>query len=127
MGVILSATAALEWFALTAGTTAEALVRELGPTPSAPGSAMFLPYLSGERTPHNDAAIRGAFLGLAHIHGRDALTRAVLEGVAFALRDSLEALRAAGTAIAAPRTACCRRSNPVQTGPKTTIAAARMK
>ena len=59
----------------------------------------FLPYLSGERTPHNDAAIRGAFTGLGHETGRAALTQAVLEGVAFAFRDSLEALRAAGTEL----------------------------
>ena len=60
----------------------------------------FLPYLSGERTPHNDAAIRGVFTGLAHQSDRKVLTQAVLEGVAFAFRDSLEALRAAGTELA---------------------------
>ncbi len=57
----------------------------------------FLPYLSGERTPHNDAAIRGVFAGLGHESSRVVLTQAVLEGVSFAIRDSLEALRAAGT------------------------------
>src|SRR5690606_37909534 len=50
-----------------------------------------------ERTPHNDATIRGAFAGLSHQSGRAALTQAVVEGVAFAFRDSLEALHAAGT------------------------------
>ena len=59
----------------------------------------FLPYLSGERTPHNDAAIRGSFTGLAHESSRAVLTQAVLEGVAFAFRDSLEALQAAGTTL----------------------------
>src|SRR5690606_37209538 len=57
------------------------------------------PYLSGERTPHNDAAIRGAFTGLDQASGRTELTQAVLEGVAFAFRDCLEALRAAGTML----------------------------
>ncbi|TIX75867.1 MAG: xylulokinase, partial [Mesorhizobium sp.] len=59
----------------------------------------FLPYLSGERTPHNDSAIRGAFTGLAHESSRAVLTRAVVEGVAFAFRDSLEALATAGTTL----------------------------
>ena len=67
--------------------------------PKGPGKVIFLPYLSGERTPHNDAAIRGAFAGLGHESGRAAMTQAVLEGVAFALRDNLEALRAAGTEL----------------------------
>src|SRR5690606_22111532 len=53
-----------------------------------------------ERTPHNDATIRGAFAGLSHQSGRAALTQAVVEGVAFAFRDSLEALHAAGTDLA---------------------------
>ena len=63
------------------------------------GGTMFLPYLSGERTPHNDATVRGVFAGLDHAADRNALTRAVLEGVAFALRDNLEALRDAGTEV----------------------------
>src|SRR5690606_7901559 len=54
---------------------------------------------SGERTPYNDATIRGVFAGLAHESGRAALTQAVLEGVAFAFRDSLEALASAGTRL----------------------------
>jgi xylulokinase len=70
-------------------------------TPSAPSAALFLPYLSGERTPHNDGAIRGAFAGLSHDTTRAALTQAVLEGVAFSLRDCLDSLIASGTAIAA--------------------------
>jgi xylulokinase len=56
----------------------------------------FLPYLQGERTPHRDAGARGAFVGLSLAHTRAHLTRAVLEGVAFALRDSLEILRGLG-------------------------------
>ncbi len=57
---------------------------------------MFLPYLSGERTPHADPNARAAFTGLELGHGRGTLTRAVLEGVAFGLRDSLELLRELG-------------------------------
>jgi len=99
MGVILSATDSLNWLCGVAGKDAGALTDELGETLKAPTSVTFLPYLSGERTPHNDAAIRGAFAGIGHEAGRPALTQAVLEGVAFAFRDSLEALRAAGTQL----------------------------
>ncbi len=60
---------------------------------------MFLPYLGGERTPHNDADLRGAFLGLSHGVGRAAMTQAILEGVAFSMRDCLDALAASGTRI----------------------------
>ena len=56
----------------------------------------FLPYLQGERTPHRDASARGAFLGLSLAHGRAHLTRAVLEGICFALRDSLSILQELG-------------------------------
>ncbi|BCH30646.1 xylulokinase [Mesorhizobium sp. L-8-10] len=97
MGVILSATDALNWLSDITGAGAAELTDELGPTLRAPTGITFLPYLSGERTPHNDAVIRGAFTGLGHESGRAALTQAVLEGVAFAFRDSLEALRAAGS------------------------------
>ncbi len=97
MGVILSATDSLNWLAGITGASASELTEALGEDLKAPGSVTFLPYLAGERTPHNDSAIRGVFAGLAHVTDRNALTRAVLEGVAFAFRDSLEALRAAGT------------------------------
>jgi xylulokinase len=99
MGVILSAAAALEWYAKLLKTPVEELTQSLGEDVAPPGMATFLPYLSGERTPHNDATIRGVFAGLAHEQDRNAITRAVLEGVAFALRDNLEALRAAGTEL----------------------------
>ena len=99
MGVILSATDSLEWYAKIAGKPAAELTAELGDTLQAPGTTLFLPYLGGERTPHNDSRIRGAFIGLSHSDDRPALTRAVLEGVAFALRDNLEVLRSAGTEI----------------------------
>lgn len=99
MGVILSATDSLNWLAGITGKEAGALTAALGDTPAGPGQVVFLPYLSGERTPHNDASIRGAFAGLGHTTGSKELTQAVVEGVAFALRDSLEALRAAGTEL----------------------------
>ena len=97
MGVFLSATDSLNWWAGICGEGAAELTGELGDELQAPSGITFLPYLSGERTPHNDAKIRGAFIGLDHGHDRQAMTLAVLEGVAFALRDSLEALAAAGT------------------------------
>ena len=99
MGVILSATDSLNWLAGITGEKAGRLTAELGDDLRAPSGVTFLPYLSGERTPHNDAAIRGVFAGLAHQSDRAALTQAVLEGVAFAIRDNLEALRAAGTGL----------------------------
>lgn len=98
MGVILSATDTLNWFAGVVGADAGALVDALGPDLGAPSGITCLPYLSGERTPHNDAAIRGAFIGLGHETDRGTLTRAVLEGVVCALADNLQALTAAGAA-----------------------------
>jgi len=99
MGVILSATDALNWHSGVTGRSAADLTGEVGDTLKAPTGVTFLPYLSGERTPHNDAVIRGAFIGLEHESSRIVLTQAVLEGVAFAIRDNLEALRSAGTGI----------------------------
>ena len=99
MGVILSATDALNWYSGVAGRSAADLSAELGDTLKAPGGVLFLPYLSGERTPHNDASIRGVFAGLGHESSRVVLTQAVMEGVSFAIRDNLAALNAAGTSI----------------------------
>jgi xylulokinase len=98
MGVILSATDSLNWYAGLVGQDPAALTGALGPL-QAPGRALFLPYLGGERTPHNDATVRGALIGLEHATDTAAGTRAVLEGVAFALRDNLDALKATGTRI----------------------------
>ncbi|MCR9125425.1 MAG: xylulokinase [Rhodobacteraceae bacterium] len=98
MGVILSCTDAVNWFAGIMGREVADLTGSLGPL-RAPGDVVFLPYLGGERTPHNDAAARGVFAGLGHATDRAALTRAVLEGVCHAFRDNLEALRATGTQI----------------------------
>ena len=99
MGVILSATDALNWHAGVTGRSAAELTAELGEGLKAPTGVTFLPYLSGERTPHNDAAIRAVFAGLGHESSRVVLTQAVLEGVSFAIRDSLEALKSAGTEL----------------------------
>jgi xylulokinase len=98
MGVILSATDSLNWYAGLVGTSAADLTGALGPL-QAPGKARFMPYLGGERTPLNDAAIRGAFIGLEHATDCAAGTRAVLEGVTFAIRDCRDALAATGTSF----------------------------
>jgi xylulokinase len=97
MGVILSATDSLNWLSTITGRSAAELTTDLGEGLRKPTGVTFLPYLSGERTPHNDAVIRGSFTGLAHESDVAVLTQAVLEGVAFAFRDSLHALHAAGT------------------------------
>lgn len=98
MGVILAATDALNWYGRFVGQEAAALTGALGAL-QAPGKTQFLPYLGGERTPLNDAAIRGAFTGLEHATDRAAGTRAVLEGVTFAIRDCRDALAATGTRL----------------------------
>lgn len=99
MGVILSAASCLGWLAATLGASEGDLLAGMGDEVVRPSDVLFLPYLSGERTPHNDAHIRGAFVGLSHEADRQALVQAVMEGVAFALKDNLNALRAAGTEI----------------------------
>lgn len=98
MGVILAATDALNWYAGLVGTDAARLTGELGAL-RAPGKTVFLPYLGGERTPLNSATVRGAFTGLEHATDRKAATRAVLEGVTYAIRDSRDALAATGTRL----------------------------
>ncbi|MDB2407461.1 xylulokinase [Jannaschia sp.] len=99
MGVILSATDSLNWLSRQTGRKASDLAGMLPETAQGPGDLTFLPYLSGERTPHNDAALRGALIGLDVAHEPADLTRAVVEGVGFAMRDCLEALRGTGTAL----------------------------
>lgn len=98
MGVMLSATDSLNWLSTITGQRPADLTGALGDRLAAPGPVRFLPYLSGERTPHNDAGARGSFTGLARATDRRDLARAVLEGVSFGLRESAEAMRAAGTA-----------------------------
>ncbi len=97
MGVILSATDSLNWLARITGKSPAALA-EAAADASTDG-VFFLPYLSGERTPHNNPDARGAFTGLAQVSDLGALARAVLEGVAFAFADCLTALREAGTEV----------------------------
>jgi xylulokinase len=99
MGVILSAAGALEWLAGVFGTDAAKLTKPLDDDKSGPGEVIFLPYLGGERTPHNDAAVRGSFTGLSYATDKTALAKAVLEGVAFAFADNLAALRTAGADV----------------------------
>ena len=98
MGVILAASDAMSWFGRVLGATPEDMTAELGPL-QAPSNTLFLPYLGGERTPHNDSVIRASFLNLDHGTDRHALTRAVIEGVTFAVRDSFDALTSTGTKI----------------------------
>ncbi len=98
MGVVLSAADSLNWFASLLESDSAALTRDLGDL-EAPGKAIFLPHLGGERTPLNDADIRGAFIGLEHATGRSEATRAVIEGIAYSLCDCRDALAATGTTI----------------------------
>ena len=98
MGVMLSAAGSLRWFrdSFAAGEAFDALTGEAERWAPGAEGVTFLPYLTGERSPHNDPGARGAFTGLAIRHDRGALTRAVLEGVAYGLRDSLELLKEVG-------------------------------
>ena len=99
MGVILAATDSLNWLARNLEADAAALSNALGDRISGPNVMQFLPYLSGERTPHNDSKVRGAFLNIDISASRNDLTQAVMEGVSFALRDSFEALKSTGTSL----------------------------
>ena len=99
MSVILSAASCLSWVtALTGGRDEAAMLAEIEAADT-PSDVLFLPYLSGERTPHNDPHAKGVFCGLTHSTTRADLGRAVLEGVAFALADGQEALLASGARI----------------------------
>jgi len=98
MSVMLSAAGSLRWFrdALAPGTDFDDLVAPAAEVPAGSDGLWFLPYLSGERSPHADPLARGAFVGLTLAHDRRHLTRAVLEGVAFGLRDGLDLMIEAG-------------------------------
>jgi xylulokinase len=98
MTVMLSAAGCLRWFrdTLAPGEMYEGLTAAAGTVPPGADGLIFLPYLSGERSPHPDPLARGAFVGLTVGHDRRHLTRAVLEGVAFGLRDGLDQMIAAG-------------------------------
>ena len=99
MGVILSAAASVEWLAGILGSPAPKLTAALGTKLEGPSAALMLPYLSGERTPVADAQVRGLIMGLGHEADHKTLTHAALDAVAFAFRDSLEALKDAGTNV----------------------------
>jgi xylulokinase len=103
MGVMLSAGGSLRWLADLVKAAAPRR-RNLEPwlnglaeqAPAGAGGLLFLPYLTGERTPHADPFARGAFVGLTSEHGLPEMARAVMEGVAFGLRDSLQLVRELG-------------------------------
>jgi xylulokinase len=98
MGVMLSAAGSLQWYRDTLAPTVsfDDLLKEAEMIPAGCEGLQFLPYLSGERTPHPDPLARGAFIGLTIRHGRAHMTRAVLEGVAFGLKDSFTLIQNAG-------------------------------
>ena len=98
MGVMLSAAGSLQWYrdALAPDTSFDALLAEAANIPAGSEGLIFLPYLSGERTPYPDPLARGAFVGISARHSRGHLTRAVLEGVAFGLRDCFALLEEVG-------------------------------
>ena len=98
MGVMLSAAGSLQWYrdTLAPGMSFDELLQEAQGVPAGSEGLQFLPYLSGERTPYPDPLARGAFIGLTLRQGRGHLTRAVLEGVAFGLKDSFTLIQNAG-------------------------------
>jgi xylulokinase len=103
MSVMLSAASCLRWFCTLVGANEATLLAELSADDNAVhgsvSAPLFLPYLAGERTPHNDPFAPGVFYGLKAQTTRADCTYAVLEGVAFGLADGLDALRAAGTEV----------------------------
>jgi len=105
MGVMLSAAGSLRWFrdALAPGASYAELTAEAERWPAGCEGLVFLPYLQGERTPHADPSARAMFQGLSLRHDRGGLVRALLEGVAYGLRDSLELLQELGVSPAAGR------------------------
>jgi xylulokinase len=101
MGVMLAAAGSLSWFrnTIAADVPYAQLDAEARAWPPGAEGVLFAPYLAGERTPHADPEARGAFVGLSLRHDRGALVRAVLEGVAYGLRDCLEVLRSIGCTV----------------------------
>jgi xylulokinase len=98
MGVMLSAAGSLQWYrdTLAPDVAFDTLLAEAADVPAGSDGLLFLPYLTGERTPHPDALARGAFVGLTTRHTRAHMTRAVMEGVAFGLKDSFTLIAKAG-------------------------------
>ncbi len=107
MSVMLSAAGSLQWYRDTLAPSADfnSLLAEAADVPPGAGGLIFLPYLTGERTPYPDPLARGAFVGLTRAHGRGHLTRAVLEGVAFGLKDCFDLMAAAPKPPSAGRAA----------------------
>ena len=101
MGVMLSAAGSLRWLrdAVAPDRSFDQLVAGAAEVPAGSDGLFFLPYLTGERTPHPDPLARGAFVGLTVRHDLRHLTRAVLEGVAFGLRDGLDLMIGAGMSV----------------------------
>jgi len=107
MGVTLTAAGALNWFVETMAQELAAgkkdpfkvLIDEAAGTPVGSEGLFFLPYLAGERTPHADPDARGSFVGLTLKHQRGHLTRSILEGVAYAMRDSLAIIQEMGVPV----------------------------
>lgn len=94
LGVTLAAAGSLQWYRdkLAPGVPFDALMQEAEAIPAGSEGVSFMPYLAGERSPHLDPDLRGAWLGLSLAHGRGHLTRAILEGVAFSLKDVMEVM-----------------------------------
>ena len=99
MAVTLSAGGSLSWWRDTLGGDFDDMVGAASEIPPGSEGLVFLPYLSGERTPHLDPGARGSFFGLTARHGVPHMTRAVMEGVAFSLREGLEIMRGLGVPI----------------------------
>lgn len=99
MTVMLSAASCLRWLRTLTGASEAELVADAQALAPGDDVPLFLPYLSGERTPHNDPHASGVFFGLTHAHGRGHLAQAVLEGVAFAFLDGQQALLEGGARI----------------------------
>jgi xylulokinase len=124
MGVILSAGGSLQWFqdafysavaktgVRKATVPFEQLANEAAATPAGAEGLYFLPYLAGERTPHLDPAARGALIGLTLAHGRGHVVRAIMEGVTYALRDSLALMEGLGVPVKQIRTSGGGSKNP---------------
>ena len=98
MGVMLSAAGSLQWYrdTLAPGISFDSLVNEAGDIKAGSDGLLFLPYLTGERTPYPDPLVRAAWIGLTVRHTRAHMTRAVLEGVAFGIKDSFRLILQAG-------------------------------
>lgn len=99
MSVMLSAASCLDWLANLTGATVSELLAEVEASDVRETPVLFLPYLTGERTPHNDPNLRAQFFGLSGSTQRAELTLAVLEGVAYGIADGEDALKAAGTPL----------------------------